>query len=321
MNLWKLALPVAIMVFSSVAQAEVSKDPKLLADGLFRTGLDFCNAASKKSRSDTAGARADFNEYLSHLERAKTIYPELMRENQFAKRESTRCELVQDNIARAEAMPIIEESLVACSEAKNALRGEPNLATAKEKHTQYMALRDKALATTPTVLRVGSVAVQLRVCDRLEEKISLVQTNQNRTIEMSTRTIAAFQKAADTCSVGKDMLKNRSNNLEKIQAADQLLARLRQDQQQANKQATALLTDQIVAKSAQQQIKQLQSSLKRCQSQVVAKQEAARKAHKADQLAAAEAKKAAEENIVAAETAPDGVLEGGEVAHMDASDL
>ena len=342
MKYWMLALPVAVLAFSNPAQAEVKNDPKLLSDQLFRTGLTYCNAASKKSRTDTVGARENFKEYLSHLERAKTIYPEIFRENAFVSREAKRCELVQDNIARAEAMPIVEESLAFCSEAKTALKGTPDIAGAQANLAQYHELKDKALATTPTVLRVGSVAVQMRVCDRLEEKISLAQNQRNQAEKLSEQVIAFYNKAADTCSVGTDMLKAGVSNSQQLQAAEKLLNRLSAYQVQANDEAEALMKNRSLAASTRQDLNRMQSEITQCQTQVVAKVGQARKAIQARVAAAkaAEAERIAQQKaeqakqaeleaqLVAAEQGSEPVeaeaaplLQGGEVAQLGTSDL
>ena len=216
---WMLALPIALFTLSSTVYAEVNTDPKVLSDQLFRTGLAFCNEASKKSRTDTQLARADFANYESHLERAKAIYPQLMDENDFASREATRCELVDDNIARAEAMPLIEQGLAYCNEAKTRLEASSGVFEAETNLKQYKELRDQALETTPTILRVGSVAVQVRVCDGLDEKISLVENQMKRTHRETDKVIASFNKAMDTCQVGTGMLKGATSNPETVEAA------------------------------------------------------------------------------------------------------
>lgn len=339
MKYWKLALPISVIMFSATLQAETSNDPKVLSDQLFRAGLDFCNAASKKSRVDTDAARDNFDEYLSHLERAKTISPNFVAENSFASREAKRCELVQDNIARAEAMPLLEESLTRCSEAKNAFSSQHNLEQAEAKLQEYQGLRDQALETTPTVLRVGSVAVQVRVCDRLEEKISLAKAQNSHAEQKSDRVIASYNKAAETCDVSAQMLKGGQASADKLQAADQLLVQVKQYQTKADQQAGGLLNSRSLSSESRKRLAGIQGVLKTCHSQVVAKIESSRqKLVEQAQLAAAKKIAKEEASLVAAAPLPkvvppqtipqadlsetaESMLQGGEMAQLGANDL
>lgn len=268
---WMLALPIALLTLSSTVNAEVNTDPKVLSDQLFRTGLAFCNEASKKSRTDTQLARADFANYESHLERAKAIYPQLMDENDFASREATRCELVDDNIARAEAMPLIEQGLAYCNEAKTRLEASSGVFEAETNLKQYKELRDQALETTPTILRVGSVAVQVRVCDGLDEKISLVENQMKRTHRETDKVIASFNKAMDTCQVGTGMLKGATSNPETVEAAGQVLNQLTQYQENAEQQASALLRKGNLGADSKKRLSSLKSDLNSCYTSMTAR--------------------------------------------------
>src|SRR5690606_6501921 len=112
MNKWMLSAAGAVMmVCAGVSQAEISDDPATVSDQIFRAGVAYCNSAVKVSRSDSRQARSDINQYQAHVGRAQSIYPALLDQNDYARREHQRCSQIGENIARAEALPVIEKGL------------------------------------------------------------------------------------------------------------------------------------------------------------------------------------------------------------------
>lgn len=159
------------MAGAGLAQGAITDDPVQVSDQVFRAGVEYCNSAAKASRTDGKQARSDFSLYLSHLERASAVYPALLEHNTFARRESQRCQQVGDDIARAEALPVMEKGLAMCQDARSALR-EGNLKNSRIRFSQYEMNRDRAVRLSGSVLRVGSIAVQVRMCDGLTDKIA-----------------------------------------------------------------------------------------------------------------------------------------------------
>ncbi|AUM14670.1 hypothetical protein [Ketobacter alkanivorans] len=263
MKYWMLTLTCIGLLPASLSFA--ASDAATAADNVFREGVAYCNQASKLSRTDTEQARTQYSKYLSHLERAKTIDTRLLDNNSFAQREHKRCTLIDDNIARAEAMPIVEQSLAQCEQARAALDAS-NLEQASESFNQFQSLRDQALAVTPTVLRVGSLAVRMRVCDRLVEKISLAQSDQQLALQKASRALTVYNKALASCDVGRGMSATSSLSTEAVKALEDVLSQV--NKQLSNGDALGNGLDRSVGDG--QQLAAIRNRVTACSSDIVA---------------------------------------------------
>ncbi|MAR92868.1 MAG: hypothetical protein CML06_18630 [Pseudomonadales bacterium] len=272
---------LALMVTPVMAQDTAAT----AADGVFRSGVAYCNQASKLSRADTAAAREQFNRYLSHLEQARVIQPGLLETNSFAAREHRRCQLVEDNIARAEAMPLVEEGLARCNAARDALE-RADLNTANAAFEQFQQQRDQALAITPTVLRVGSVGVRLRVCDRLVEKIALAQAQQQLQQQRRDRAQAAYSTALASCDAGRELAAASSPTTNGIKAVAGVVQRLAVAQNEAEKLAAGSGRGAALSLA--------QGRFNQCQAQLMATLERLQQAQRLALAQAASAREAAE---------------------------
>lgn len=175
-NWMSAALGSMVMMGASLAQAAITDDPALVADQVFRAGVEYCNSAVKASRTDSKQARSDFNLYLSHFERAQSAFPALLEQNAFAGREHPRCLQIGDNLARAEALPVMEKGLTMCQETKAALQAGIGKES-RYRYSQYEINRGRALRMAESVLKVGSIAVQVRICNGLSEKVAALAPN------------------------------------------------------------------------------------------------------------------------------------------------
>lgn len=263
MKYWMLTLTCITLFPFAQLQAE-EESPSTMADALFKEAVVFCNQASRLSRTDTSEAREQFNQYRSFLERARAIDPSLLENNSFAERENRRCTLIEDNIARAEAMPLVEQSLAQCNAAQSALESH-NLNTATESFTRFEGLRDQALEITPTVLRVGSVAVRMRVCDRLVEKISLAKAERQLELQTSTRALGYFNKALASCEAGESIINKQKPSEDTVASLEAVLNQLNNH----NNQGEALVKTPSSGSDAGN-LKRLQSRVSSCQGQIAA---------------------------------------------------
>lgn len=263
MKYWMLTLTcISLFPFAPLHAEEQSSSSS--ADAIFKEAVVFCNQASKLSRTDTAVARQQFDQYRAYLDRARAIEPTLFETNSFAERENKRCTLIEDNIARAEAMPLVEQSLDQCSMAQASLEAS-NLKAAAQAFTQFEQLRDQALAITPTVLRVGSVAVRMRVCDRLVEKISLAKAERQLELQTSTRAVGYFNKALASCETGESIINKQKPSEATISSLEVVLNQLNNH----NSQGEALVKT-LSSGAEAGNLKRLQGRVSACKGQIVA---------------------------------------------------
>ena len=270
MKYWMLTLTcIGLFPFAQLHAEEQSSSSS--ADAIFKEAVVFCNQASKLSRTDTAEARQQFDQYRTYLDRARAIDPTLLESNSFAERENKRCTLIEDNIARAEAMPLVEQSLAQCGDAQSALEAS-NLKAATQAFSQFEQLRDQALAITPTVLRVGSVAVRMRVCDRLVEKISLAKAERQLELQTSSRAVGYFNKALASCEAGESIINKQKPSEGTISSLEVVLNQLNNH----NSQGEALVKT-LSAGAEAGNLKRLQSRVSACEGQIVAAVDAIKK--------------------------------------------
>ncbi|WP_290578981.1 hypothetical protein [Ketobacter sp.] len=262
MKYWMLTLTcISLFPFAHLQAAEpVSAS----ADVIFKEAVVFCNQASRLSRTDPTEARQQIQQYAKSLQRARALDPELLDTNSFAGREHKRCTLIEDNIARAEAMPLVEDSLAQCGEARAALDGA-DLTAAADAFARFQTLRDQALEVTPTVLRVGSVAVRMRVCDRLVEKISLAKAERQLELQTSQRALGYFNKAMASCEAGEAILNKQTPSDATVASLEAVLNQLNNH----NGQGEALVSSLDSGADAGN-LQRLQHRISACRSDVVA---------------------------------------------------
>lgn len=313
MKYWMLTLTCfAFLPFSQVL-ANTENDPAATADALFREGLVYCNQASRVSRTDTTLARQQFEQYRSHLERAQVIDASVLESNSFVQREHKRCILIEDNIARAEAIPLVEQSLAQCAEANTALDAA-DLDQASVSFEQFRALRDQALTVTPTVLRVGSVAVRMRVCDRLVEKIALAEAERQMTQQTVGRARIHFNKALASCEVGQGMLNNQGPTMDTLNALKNVVGQM---QAHVNKGDVVLKT--LSGEGVAASLDSVSDRLDACQQQLELAAVAVEQ-HLTEKALAVQSVEA-ETPVAQVEPGPESVLQGQEISQIVDNDL
>ncbi|MGB3622798.1 hypothetical protein FT643_00710 [Ketobacter sp. MCCC 1A13808] len=276
MKYWMLAAFCSGLCAATTVTAGQNDAADVVADQVFRAGLEYCNQASKVSRTDASAAREHFAQYLSHLERAKTIAAQVVQDNSYIQREARRCSLVEDNIARLEAMTLAQASLDRCGEVRMAL-DQGALTQAQTKFNEYETMSQQALAVTPTVLRVGSLGVQFRRCDQLVEKISLAKVKRSRVALETERTLAGFKRVMDSCSVAEKLLQSPMEDSGKLQATKRVLEQVSEQLQLADRQAAELVRSAVASGVAyEQQVTDAQYNASACRQNLLSQVSAIR---------------------------------------------
>ena len=171
MNWKQAALGTCLLTGDLLTQSALADSQADNADKTFRAGIDYCNNAVRLSRTNTRQARAEFDQYLAHVDQARMLDPNLLQDNDYAAREVRFCAQVGDDIARAEALPVINKALNLCGQARGDLVSGKTQ-DARTHFNLYQDVRDRAIEKTETVLKVGTIAYQVRTCDDLASRIA-----------------------------------------------------------------------------------------------------------------------------------------------------
>ena len=209
--------------FSSVSVADTVLDEQV--NQFFAQGIKHCKNAMALSRTSREVAAAEFDRYKGYIGKVEALKPEL-KDDVMIQRQMEQCDQVGHDIARNEALPVFEQGLATCKEVKGYLRGD-YLTKAKAKFLEYAQLRDQALGMTDTVLKVGSNASKVRRCDRLEEKIIAAEQRVNSSEIKADRLLSTLRKSNDSCVVTQRMLEKVGDNVEKLNAAEDMLTQAR----------------------------------------------------------------------------------------------
>ena len=207
-------------------------------DTFFSKAMQHCANATELSRTSREVARAEFSRYQSYIGKVEALKPEL-KNDIMIRRQISQCEQVGHDIARVEALPLVEESLTVCKEVKSLLRGD-YITKAKARFLEYTQHRDKALSLTDTVLKVGSNASKVRRCDRLEEKIIAAEERIHHSEIKADRLLSALRKSTDSCEVTQSLVADAAANEEALAAAETMLSQAREYFRQTEKYPEAI---------------------------------------------------------------------------------
>jgi len=304
------------MTAGTLAQAAAADKPAAVADQIFRAGLEYCNAAARNSRTDSKQARSDFGQYLSELGRAKGLDPQFLKDNEFAARESHRCSLIGDDIARAEALPIMDKGLAMCQDARRDL-DKGDIKSARSRFTLYRINRDRAIQRTETVMKVGSIALRVRTCDGLEDKIAQVKQQQASQKQLAALVLSNLKQANSICTGSSERMKGTMDTDQLAQIQDNLthMQGLAQSADMSTSGLGALTGSRTLA-----QIQNLQQQVGQCQQKLTDNlaQARTRLQQQAEALAQAQAQTPAETEpaatTVATATASTSAESGGSQA-------
>lgn len=195
-------------------------------DNFFAKGMQHCKNAMDLSRTSRQVAAAEFDRYESYMGKVDALKPEFSTDIMIS-RQREQCDQVGHDIARSEALPLVEEGLAVCKEVRTLIRGD-YITKAKARFLDYARQRDKAVALTDTVLKVGSNASKIRRCDRLEEKIIAAEQRIEASEIRADRLISALRKSNATCEVTQSLLSDDGVNAKALDAAGNMLSQARE---------------------------------------------------------------------------------------------
>ncbi|OUS23687.1 hypothetical protein A9Q99_27000 [Gammaproteobacteria bacterium 45_16_T64] len=217
------AIAVIGLMFSNWASAGVSDKTKDAARNLFEQGLVHCTNALESSRSDQGVSQQEFDTYTTVLSRAEALYPGIAEDSQKAARQIKQCSQIGEDIARYKALPLLEQGVLACKEAKLLAKGD-YLSKARAKYREYVSMRDRALSLTGSVLKVASNSSKVRRCDKLEDGLMAAQTRIDKEEIDANSLIALLARSNDSCQVAQQMAVKSGVSRPKLEATKAMVS-------------------------------------------------------------------------------------------------
>ena len=145
-----------------------------------------CDAAKENIASDPALAVNQFSEYQNKLGSFFKKNPDL-KSDKSIKRKVRACNKEQKKAYFANAMPLLEVGLQACEKARDDLR-KKEAGSAQKSFELYVQKREAAQGVYKDIAREISVRSKIKMCDRLPEKIAVL--NEKKSV------MAAVKKSA-----------------------------------------------------------------------------------------------------------------------------
>lgn len=226
------------------------------AVNLYLKGYADCREANTLRTDDIKAARKYFDNYLKILDQAAALDPAILKTTERDMDANlTYCERVNNNLKMAEAAPVLEAGFTDCEAAKTAMASN-DFGAAQQALDAYTIKRDEALAITPSIMEVFSLASQVRACGRLEEKLAEAQ----KASAVEAQAIADLQQQLNQyqqkCQNALSYTRKNTFTIDTIDQANRLLAEAQQARKQANNNVAAhkaLKADESKAAALKQQ--------------------------------------------------------------------
>lgn len=168
---------------------------------LIREASRECRTAKMLRRDDLPQAQQHFRQYVELLNKAIAIEPNLL-----SSRDPTVtqvldfCNVVKNDLDRAEALPLFERGIRECGEAR-VLISNAAFDEARQKYQRYREYKEGALAISESVLDVYANSYEIRLCDRLEADIKQAETEYRGQLQLSAAEAeSAFKGVLDGLS-------------------------------------------------------------------------------------------------------------------------
>jgi hypothetical protein len=156
-----------------------------------------------------------------------------------------------------------------CQDAKTALT-TGNTDTARARFSQYQTYRDQALAMTPTVLRVGSTALQVRVCDGVPAHIAQIDARHDSYEKAAQAALSAYQRAQDSCDVSRRIAEGTELSEQQLAVVTETLAQAQAYGAEAGERAGRLSrAGARVDSRIREQMTALRDKVENCRQQVI----------------------------------------------------
>lgn len=188
-----LLLPVCLVV-----QAQQNENIKDLVSQASKE----CRTAKMLRRSDLDEAQNHFKSYVSLLNQAIAIQPDLLdNPDPDTRRVLDFCNVVKSDLDRAVALPLFERGLRECGEAR-VLITNAAFDEAREKYKLYREYKEGALVISKSVLQVHENSYEVRLCDRLGDDIAQAEAEYQKQLRQAAQaeTRDAFQDVLDGLS-------------------------------------------------------------------------------------------------------------------------
>ncbi|MBN1378609.1 MAG: energy transducer TonB [Gammaproteobacteria bacterium] len=171
-------------VFASIILVFCSNQVFAQASGdlqtLIRQASKECRAAKTLRRSDLGAAKDHFRQYRQLINQARSIKPDLLDAPDTAtERVLNFCFNVKRDLDRAEALPLFEQGLRECAEARIMISNAA-FDDAEAKYRVYREQKEGALAISDSVLDVYENSYEVRLCDRLGDDIAQAKADYQR---------------------------------------------------------------------------------------------------------------------------------------------
>lgn len=223
MSKYGVAVVIVGLLMANGAHASVNDKDKQTARSLFEEGVVHCTKALEHSRSDQQVSQQEYEAYSHALSRAEAIYPGIIDDSAKTARQVKQCEQIGDDIARYQALPLLDQGVLACNAAKQLAKGD-YLSKARTKYREYVNMRDKALSLTPSVLKVASNSSKVRRCDKLEGNLMAAQDRIEKEEVDANALITLLSRANESCQVAQHMAVKSGVSRSKLDATKAMVS-------------------------------------------------------------------------------------------------
>lgn len=168
---------------------------------LIREASRECRTAKMLRRDDLPQAQEHFRKYVELLNKAIAIEPNLLSSKDPAITQVLDfCNVVKNDLDRAEALPLFERGIRECGEAR-VLISNAAFDEARQKYQRYREYKDGALAISESVLDVYANSYEIRLCDRLEADIKQAEAEYRGQLKLTAAEAeSAFKGVLDGLS-------------------------------------------------------------------------------------------------------------------------
>lgn len=176
---------VIVCVLQILFVAKVSAQETADLQTIIRQASKECRAAKTLRRSDLDAAKEHFRQYRQLINQARTIKPDLLDAPDGATEQVLDfCYNVKKDLDRAEALPLFEQGLRECAEARIMISNAA-FDDAEAKYRLYREQKEGALAISTSVLDVYENSYEVRLCDRLGDDIAQAKVDYQRQLRES----------------------------------------------------------------------------------------------------------------------------------------
>jgi TonB family protein len=165
---------------------------------IIREAARECRSAKLLRREDLSAAQKHFKMYVELLNRAIALEPNLLSSRDPAVTQVLDfCNVVKNDLDRAEALPLFERGIRECGEAR-VLISNAAFDEARQKYQRYREYKDGALSISESVMDVNANSYEIRLCDRLEADIKQAEAEYRGQLQLSAAVaVSAYKGVLD----------------------------------------------------------------------------------------------------------------------------